>query len=460
MSAPYVRTDDIRKAFSTAMSDMYRAEVALYGELIEIVQAINMGVLEENPALATELAPSDKIDGLNTERHGAVRVGTAEELSLMRRAFAVMGMHPVGYYDLAAAGVPVHSTAFRPLDLAALTRSPFRVFTSLLRLELIEDAELRGRAKRILAGRRIFSNAAVSLIERCEMHGGLRADEADRFVAAVLETFRWRGEAIVDAATYRSLHEAHRLVADIVSFPGPHINHLTPRVLDIDAAQAEMARRGIDAKSFIEGPPRRAFPILLRQTSFKALEEKIRFHGNDEPRGIHTARFGEIEQRGVALTLKGRALYDALLNDARSDQGPEFGSYEDRLTAAFERFPDSASELRRQGLAYFHYRISDDAGPTGGLEALDIDTLVTRGTVVAEPVIYQDFLPVSAAGIFRSNLDGELRPSFSTNADLAGFEAALGARVHDPFALYSDIERESVAAVRTALCSLNGSSIP
>ncbi|RNK48461.1 2-oxoadipate dioxygenase/decarboxylase family protein, partial [Xanthomonas vasicola] len=75
--------------------------------------------------------------------HGAIRVATAAELATLRRLFAVMGMQPVGYYDLSVAGVPVHSTAFRPIDEAALSANPFRVFTSLLRLELIEDAALR-----------------------------------------------------------------------------------------------------------------------------------------------------------------------------------------------------------------------------------------------------------------------------------------------------------------------------
>jgi len=35
--------------------------------------------------------------------------------------------------------VPVHSTAFRPVDDTALRRNPFRVFTSLLRPELQLD---------------------------------------------------------------------------------------------------------------------------------------------------------------------------------------------------------------------------------------------------------------------------------------------------------------------------------
>lgn len=67
---------------------------------------------------------------------------------------------------------------------------------------------------------------------------------------------------------------------------------------------------GIDPKATIEGLARRDCPILLRQTSFKALEETIAFA--DVAKGKHTVRFGEIEQRGIALTRKGRALYGCL----------------------------------------------------------------------------------------------------------------------------------------------------
>ncbi len=43
---------------------------------------------------------------------------------MLRRLFAVMGMAPVGYYDLSVAGVPVHSTAFRPTTAQALRPIP------------------------------------------------------------------------------------------------------------------------------------------------------------------------------------------------------------------------------------------------------------------------------------------------------------------------------------------------
>src|SRR5690606_209937 len=150
----------------------------------------------------------------------------------------------------------------------------------LLRLDLIADTALRTQARAILAQRRIFTPRALDLLARSETAGGLDSAEADALAQEALQTFRWHSDATVDAATYDALQQTHRLIADVVCFQGPHINHLTPRTLDIDAAQAAMPLHGMDAKDVVEGPPRRHCPILLRQTSFKALQESVRFIGD------------------------------------------------------------------------------------------------------------------------------------------------------------------------------------
>lgn len=448
----FVSPDDIRSLFAQAMSTMYRTEVPLYGTLVDLVAEINDAVLTANPALAEQLDRTDERTRLDQERHGAIRVGTAEELATLGRLFAVMGMHPVGYYDLSVAGVPVHSTAFRPRTAKALAHNPFRVFTSLLRLELIEDAALRNESARILARRRIFTDTALALIDQAERDGGLGQDDARRFVIESLETFRWHGDATVSLATYHALHDAHRLIADVVSFRGPHINHLTPRTLDIDAAQAAMLARCIDAKAVVEGPPPRRCPILLRQTSFKALQETVHFpSGEAADAGTHTARFGEIEQRGLALTPKGRALYDQLLAQARDSGGA--GStgqdYPTRLAAAFTAFPDDHATLRREGLGYYRYALTDagraDPAAIGDLPA---EALIAAGLASADPIVYEDFLPVSAAGIFQSNLGGEEQRAYAAHANREAFEQALGMQVEDEFAIYERLQAESLATLR------------
>jgi uncharacterized glyoxalase superfamily metalloenzyme YdcJ len=62
-----------------------------------------------------------------------------------------------------------------------------------------------------------------------------------------------------------------------------------------------------------------------------------------------------------------------------------------------------------------------------------------RGGDAGKPVVYEDFLPTSAAGIFRSNLDGD---AAAVDADdRSGYSAdwmagAIGHHVHDPYDLY------------------------
>ena len=95
------------------MSDMYRAEALQYGALLELVADVNDETLRRDPDLKASLERAGELDRLSLERHG-IRLGTAQELVAIRRLFAVMGMYPVGYYDLSVAGLPVHSTVFRP----------------------------------------------------------------------------------------------------------------------------------------------------------------------------------------------------------------------------------------------------------------------------------------------------------------------------------------------------------
>ncbi|MFJ4372568.1 VOC family protein [Pseudomonas japonica] len=450
-----VSPDNIRARFSAAMSLMYKQEVPLYGTLLALVSEVNRQVMAARPEVAEALRWTGEIERLDQERHGAIRVGTATELATIGRLFAVMGMHPVGYYDLSCAGVPVHSTAFRPVHEQSLHASPFRVFTSLLRLELIDDPALRELAGSILQERQIFTPRLLELIAQSERDGGLSDADAEAFVSEALHTFRWHPQATVTAEQYKQLHDQHRLIADVVAFKGPHINHLTPRTLDIDLIQLGMPARGIPPKAVIEGPPTRRHPILLRQTSFKALQESIAFH---DANGSHTARFGEIEQRGAALTPKGRQLYDQLLDATREALGgapAEHNAerYMSLLAEQFRAFPDDLRQMREQGLAYFRYFATDKglAARDAAQQPTTLQGLIDAGHVHYEALVYEDFLPVSAAGIFQSNLGDDGQAEYGSNANREAFEEALGQRVQDELALYAETERRSLGACAAAL---------
>ncbi|MNV15046.1 hypothetical protein D3C71_1057470 [compost metagenome] len=101
--------------------------------------------------------------------------------------------------------------------------------------------------------------------------------------------------------------------------------------------------------------------------------------------------------------------------------------------------------LRRQELAYFRYRLT----PTGEAHRQafragdDPQPLIERGWVVAQPITYEDFLPVSAAGIFQSNLGNQTQARSHGNSSRAAFETALGCEVFDEFELYQQAEDRS-----------------
>ncbi len=447
MSNSFISPDDIRARFSRAMSVMYRAEVPAYGALLDLVALANKRALDADPVLKKKLSESDNLARINEERHGAIRVGTASELKMMARVFGVMGMRPVSYYDLTQANVPVHSTAFRSVDAASLSRSPFRVFCSLLRTELIQDANLRKTSDEILEARDIFTPKLYLLVDKAEKDGGLNEADTEEFIKQATYTFKWHKDAAVDKEFYEELRDADPRAADIVCFKGPHINHLTPRTLDIDAIHAEMPRRGMNAKNVVEGPPP-GCPILLRQTSFKALTEDVLFDG---VAGSHTARFGEIEQRGAALTPKGRALYDELLAEVRgriipAPDGSNADEYMKILDDVFEKFPFSPAEMREQKLAYFQYFVTEK-GLAEGINHDDIEELIAGELVDYLPITYEDFLPVSAAGIFSSNASDKTRVDTFKSSSQEEFEKALGQPVASEFDLYQAMEDSSIKAI-------------
>ena len=145
--------------------------------------------------------------------------------------------------------------------------------------------------------------------------------------------------------------------------PSTHINHLTPRVLDIDDLYERMEARGIAMIDEIQGPPDWEGPdVLLRQTSFKALAEERQFrHADGSVRpGSLRVRFGEVEQRGVALTARGRDLYDRMVAEVdvrlTRPRRPARTRVEVAREVWRENLPRTERELALQGLAFFTYR--------------------------------------------------------------------------------------------------------
>ncbi len=414
-------TWQLRAQFAAGLSAMYAGEVPAYGTLVEVSEQVNADYVARDRAAERSPASGwyshESLARITAERHGAIRVGSPAELAAVADLFAAFGMLPVGYYDLrsAASPVPVVSTAFRPIDAKELARNPFRVFTSMLatRDPRYFDADLRTRVTTFLGRRRLFDPGLLARARIIAAEGACDADEAQAFVAAAVAAFALSREPI-NKAWYDELSRVSAVAADIAGVGSTHINHLTPRVLDIDELYRRMTDRGITMIDAIQGPPRTDGPaVLLRQTSFRALAEPRLFRRRDGAvaEGSLRVRFGEVEARGVALTPRGRARYDAAMAAA------------DPFQAWSLHFPSTDAEMAAEGLAYY------------------------RGGDPSAPIVYEDFLPASAAGIFRSNLDSDTQAGDATDDsgyDQAWLAGAIDRDIHDPYALYDAISQEAL----------------
>lgn len=442
---------ELRARFAQSLSELYAREVPAYGTLVAAAREVNEDVVRAEGADAERLGSLERV---TAERHGAIRLGTPEELAQAARIFGAMGMFPVGFYDLRDAKptpVPVVSTAFRPIDPDQLARNPFRVFTSLLAVadRRFFCQDLQDRLQAFLARRVLFGRELLELADRAERADGLPPAAADRFLELATRAFQLSPEP-VDGAWYRELERISAVAADIGGVASTHINHLTPRVLDIDELYARMEHRGITMIDAIQGPPRWDGPdLLLRQTSFRALAEPRRFRRPDGTveEASRRVRFGEVEARGIALTPTGRARYDDYVAEVSDSVRSPAELWRDR-------FPSSERALAQEHLAFFTYELVDGRAADGCAPPADAAALLAEGWVTARPIVYEDFLPRSAAGIFQSNLpDGGAHDDAESVVDLdANWMAGVLAReLHDPTELYAAQQQCSLDHVRASL---------
>ena len=68
-----------------------------------------------------------------------------------------------------------------------------------------------------------------------------------------------------------------------------------------------------------------------------------------------------------------------------------------------------------------------------------------RGGDPSKPVVYEDFLPASAAGIFRSNLDTDAQKAadeedrYQSTYTADWMAGQIGHHIHDPYDLYEKV---------------------
>lgn len=452
---------ELRAAFAQSLSIMYGSEVPAYNTLVDVSTKVNEEFMDVHGAAAERLGTISRV---TAERHGAIRVGSEREMSQVARVFAAFGMHPVGFYDLrdaSSSAVPVVSTAFRPIDSEELAKNPFRVFTSMLAGEdpRFFDEGLQAELRAFLDKRELFGQELLELADRSARDGGLDEESAERLLVLATAAFELSGDP-VNHEWYRRLEAISAVAADIGGVGSTHINHLTPRVLDIDALYRGMEALGIEMIDEIQGPPRWDGPdVLLRQTSFRALgEDRMFLHadGSIKPGNLRV-RFGEVEARGIALTPVGRDLYDRMVaeTDRRLKSQPGAKRTDVARGVWEENLPRTEKELAEQGLAYFTFRLDRHAVANTKLApTVKLSELVAQGIAVPEPIVYEDFLPRSAAGIFQSNLTeqgSKDEAQDGTSYDIDRMSDIVGRTVIDPNVLYQEQQDLSVAGLAREL---------
>ena len=289
-------------------------------------------------------------------------------------------------------------------------------------------------------------------------------------------TFRQRATSALEGIVreggrdYMRLHFKHLTRQDIAGFRRTplapdavpaHVGALVSTLLTPPYRLADLTHSGF--KDSTEGPAA-GVPVLLRQDAYKALTEPVQFVRDDGSvlEAVHTARFGEIEQRFFATTDAGRALYDRCLAAAEAEKAEDPGlarrdplAYVAAYAKHFEPFPRTVAELVENDLIFVCYEPTPAGlAARGSLETTDLKALVRDGYVDMEGLRYEDFLPVSAAGIFASNLSqygtqstAAEKPEYTR----AMLEEILGRPIIDAVAVTRGMQAQSMLRTYVAL---------
>lgn len=496
-SSDHLPPFEIRKLVARGFSAMYGGELPEYNRFILPVKESNLAQLERRPDPHVNQAT------LMEEKHGAIRVPGPTEMRIVTRIFAVMGMFPVEFYDmtiLGAKSLPMTATAFRATD-QSIDESAFRMFCSMLHADSI-PASVRAEVLAELEKNRElfpkFSDELRAMLAQAERDGGLDAADATRIAALVVDAFSMHKEKVVNFALYSRLRKISDPLADIV-LESPVLNHLTPRALDIEDAVDKLDRAGIPMQTVIQGPPIRhdGVPIQLNQIAriaagedvFAALDPAVLTTSESDHDSLaeaksnaprlelhkgesvgdyigriekalatnpiviihHKARFGEIEARGVALTLEGEAAYNAYGIESEVDPAEK----EAKIEKFSAEYPKTHRQLHDAGWAYYTYRVTDAGRARSDVRRMAIQDLLDAGDVELIPQTYHDFLPFSAAAIFRANstdgIEGIAESKRDASNNKRALEEAMGTKIGNRHELHQREQEKSLRRVHAEL---------
>ena len=240
-----VGATELRARFARRLSE-------LYGQEVPRVHHAGRGLARGEPPRARagrEPPPSAsaRIDRVTAERHGAIRVGTPEELGQVARDLrrARHAARPASTTCATPTRSPSPSSRPRSGRSTATSWPATRSASSppcwCREDRRFFDADLEQRLTRFLAARRLFPDELLDLADRAEAER--RAERGGRRRGSSTSPPR-RSRCPPSRSTAPgtpSWSAISGVAADIGGVTTTHINHLTPRVLDIDDLYREHA---------------------------------------------------------------------------------------------------------------------------------------------------------------------------------------------------------------------------
>jgi len=438
MEPSWIRSEIVRQFLTN-----FEAALPLYKDMMSVARSVNSA------------AGESESKRLGKIMHAAVRCASSDELKVLRDLFGLIENHPVNYYDLRER-VSVECTAFRPTSVSEISRNGFRVFCSVLSMECI-PTEHHPFIKDIISRRNIFADEFLKLIETGKEQGGFNREQADLFVDKCVGVFTRPKEALISLDEYRKLREINKVAAQILISNSLAFNHLTPSVASVPAAHDEMRKRGIKTIPVWQGPVGKDF--VLRQTSCLAPPVVLKFPNDDGTftESEYQETFVEFEERLQALTPKGRTIFEEMFAAGKqqlrlSESDPNYADhYYETMKTALEKFPSAMIDLWKQKLAYFTFKLSEDAksqlAPNSG--DISFETAIEDGIVTLEPQQYEDFFGPAATNIFNSNigLEDVSNVGIAKPDSQAAFERMLGQQVINMYDYYEQIQKASKTEV-------------
>ena len=104
--------------------------------------------------------------------------------------------------------------------------------------------------------------------------------------------------------------------------------------------------------------------------------------------------------------------------------------------------------MQSKKLAFFHYFTTDKSKNIAKDKTYtksDVNQLLKDNYLTVEPLVYEDFLPVSAAGIFASNLGtDDAKHEYNESSNQSLFEKDLGEPVYELMKWYENIQNETI----------------